>query len=225
MLALLLSGACSRELIAPDINQLSTACVGDGNTGEATWYRTDGRGNCSFGRRGDPLVAAMNTADYDEAALCGACVYIQGPTSGITVRVVDRCPGCKQGDIDLNREAFERLAPASVGRIPIRWQRVPCPVQGSLEYHFKAGGNQWWTAVQVRNHRHPIARLEYVDKTGKLRALRRARYNYFIEQAGMGPGPYTFVVTDVLGNQVRDEGVPLRIGQTVKSHAQLRECR
>lgn len=195
------------------------------NAGEATWYRTDGRGNCSFARRGDPLVAALNTADYDNAALCGACLSIEGPRGAVTVRVIDRCPGCKKGGIDLNREAFERLADPGDGRIPVRWRRIPCDVEGPLAYHFKAGGNQWWTAVQVRNHRHPIERLEYEGPSGELKAIPRARYNYFVAADGMGPGPYSFVVTDIVGNQIRDEGVPLRVGQQVKSHSQLPKCR
>ena len=44
-------------------------------TGEGTYYNADGTGNCSFDPSPEDLmVAAMNHADYDNAALCGAFI-------------------------------------------------------------------------------------------------------------------------------------------------------
>src|SRR5688572_17826399 len=64
------------------------ACDGEVHTGEATYYGADGSGNCSFAAApGDPLVAAMNDADYAASAACGACVEIDGPDASITVRI------------------------------------------------------------------------------------------------------------------------------------------
>ncbi len=37
----------------------------------------------------------------------------------------------------------------------------------------------------------------------------RLDYNYFIAASGMGPGPYTFRVTDVNGATLEDSGVAL----------------
>jgi expansin (peptidoglycan-binding protein) len=178
-------------------------------TGEGTYYDADGSGNCSFPPSpGDLLVAAMNELDYDGSAVCGACVAIDGPDGSVTVRIVDRCPECAAGDIDMSPQAFERIAPIAAGRVPISWRYVACEPAGALVYHFKEGSNQWWTAVQIRNHRHPIATFEFQAEDGSFRAVPRESYNYFVEASGMGPGPYTFRVTDVLGNMVEDTGVP-----------------
>jgi expansin (peptidoglycan-binding protein) len=184
-------------------------CDGALHTGEGTYYGADGSGNCSFpAAPGDPLVAAMNDADYAASAVCGACVEVEGPDATITVRIVDRCPGCAPGDIDLSEGAFPMIAAKELGRVPISWRVVSCPVSGPIVYHFKEGSNQWWTAVQVRNHRNPIATFEYKTMDGSWKSVERVDYNFFIDTAGMGTGPYSFRVTDVEGNVLEDDGVP-----------------
>ncbi|MBK9757165.1 MAG: hypothetical protein IPO88_27450 [Nannocystis sp.] len=177
--------------------------------GKATYYAADGSGNCSFDANpNDPLVAAMNTTDYAASAVCGACVAIDGPDGSITVRIVDRCPECPQGNIDLAEGAFPMIADKQLGIVPISWQYVSCPVAGNLVYHFKEGSNQWWTAVQVRNHRNAIAKFEYRAMDNTWKDVARVDYNFFIDESGMGPGPYDFRVTDVAGNTLEDHGVP-----------------
>jgi expansin (peptidoglycan-binding protein) len=185
------------------------ACEGPVHDGVATYYDADGSGNCSFpAAPGDPLVAAMNDADYAASAVCGACVAIDGPDGKATVRIVDRCPECPPGHIDLHPDAFAMLADPQLGVVPISWAYVPCPVAGNIAYHFKEGSNQWWTAVQVRNHRNAVASFEYRDAMGDWKPVERVDYNFFIDMSGMGPGPYSFRVTDVYGNVLEDAGVP-----------------
>jgi expansin (peptidoglycan-binding protein) len=193
--------------------------------GEGTYYAADGSGNCSFPPSpGDLRVAAMNQTDYAGSNACGACAAIDGPDGTVTVRIVDRCPECAPGDIDLSPEAFAEIAPLSAGRVPITWRYVPCATTGPIVYHFKDGSNPWWTAVQVRNHRHPIARFEYRDGDGVFRTVPRVEYNYFVEENGMGEGPFTFRVTDVTGAVVEDEGVPLLDDGDAQGGAQLAAC-
>lgn len=193
-------------------------------SGEGTFYAADGSGNCSFDASpGDLMVAAMNAVDYGTADWCGACVEVTGPMGTITVRVVDQCPECARGDLDLSREAFERIAPLSAGRVPITWHEVACDVSGPLAYHFKDGANAFWTAIQVRNHRYPIATLEaLVD--GAYRELPRLEYNYFVEEAGLGDGPYTLRVTDTHGQIVEDSGIALGDDVTRAGASQFAVC-
>jgi expansin len=179
-------------------------------TGEGTYYAATGAGACSFAATGaNPLlVGAMNAQDYANSSVCGACARVVGPSGEVTVRIVDLCPECVHGDIDLSPDAFEQLAPLPEGRIPITWEFVPCAVSGPIVYHFKEGSNQWWTAVQIRNHENAIASFEYRGDDGNWRDVPRFDYNFFIDESGMGPGPYTFRVTDVYGNVLEDSGVP-----------------
>ncbi len=123
------------------------------------------------------------------------------------VRIVDQCPGCAEGDVDLSQEAFAEIAELSAGRVDITWQLVSPVLDGPIVYHFKDGSNQWWTAVQIRNHRNPIAKVEYWNGSSYVDVLRLS-YNYFVEAGGMGPGPYNFRVTDTLGNVLEDVNIP-----------------
>ncbi len=195
------------------------------HTGEATYYTfADGSGNCSFDPTPDDLmVGAMNDFDYGDSWVCGECVSLTGPDGTIRIRIVDRCPECQPGDIDLSPLAFSLIAELSRGRVPISWEVVPCDVTGPIEYHFKEGSNQWWTAVQIRNHRYAVAGLEVLDG-GVYTPVPRLRYNYFVETAGLGPGPYSFRVTDVNGAVLADSGIPHMENASVPGSGQFPLC-
>ncbi|NUP06594.1 MAG: hypothetical protein HOW73_11105 [Polyangiaceae bacterium] len=179
--------------------------------GEATYYDfADGSGNCSFPATPDDLlVGAMNHADYAGSAACGTCAEVSGPNGSVTVRVVDQCPECPQGDIDLSPEAFEQIAALEAGRVPIQWRYVACDVDGPIVYHFKEGSNPWWVAIQIRNHRTPIQSVEAKDESGNYVSLVRADYNFFLKEDGLGEGPFSLRVTDTLGEVLEDTGIAL----------------
>ena len=196
------------------------------HVGEATYYDfADGSGNCSFPATPDNLmVGAMNASDYADSAICGACVHIDGPQGSVEVRIVDQCPECAPGDIDLSPEAFALIAPIEDGRVPISWSVIPCAVDGPIVYHFKDGSNPWWTAVQIRNHRHAIAGFEFQDSQGDWVSVSRVDYNYFVADAGMGEGPLAFRVTDVAGNVLEDSDIPLLDDADAPGQAQFPAC-
>lgn len=194
-------------------------------TGEGTYYDADGTGNCSFAASpGDLMVAAMNDPDYDGAARCGACVAVTGPNGSVVVRIVDRCPGCAHGDLDLSREAFAVIAPLAAGRVPITWREVACEVTGPIRYRFKEGSNPFWTAIQLRNHRYAIAALAARNPDGSWRELPRLAYNYFVADPGLGDGPYALRVTDQRGHVLEDESIALGDGAERAGAAQLERC-
>lgn len=96
-------------------------------SGEATYYDADGTGACGFKATPNALmVAAMNKAQYKKS-LCGQCIHVKGPKGEVTVRIVDLCPGCSMGDVDLSRQAFQAISPLSAGRVKISWSFVACP--------------------------------------------------------------------------------------------------
>jgi len=191
--------------------------------GIATYYDATGAGACSFDPSpNDLMVAAMNAVEYDNSAVCGAYVRVTGPKGSITVRIVDLCPECLAGHLDLSQEAFGQIADLYLGRVPITWQVVSPALVGPIAYHFKDGSNQWWTAVQIRNHRNPIARLEYLKAGSQWVSVPRVSYNYFVQtNPGMGPGPYTFRVTDSYGNVLIDSGIPNLDNGTVNGVSQF----
>lgn len=195
------------------------------HTGEATYYDVDGSGNCGFeASPNDLMVAAMNQADWDGSAVCGQCVRVDGPNGSVTVRITDRCPGCAEGDLDLSREAFQQIAALATGRVAITWRPVPCEVTGPIRYRFKDGSNPFWVGIQIRNHRHAVKTVEAKLADGTWKSIGRQNYNYFVDAAGLGDGPYTLRVTDVHGLMVEDTNVPLGDNTEAAGAAQLPVC-
>ena len=195
-------------------------------TGDGTYYTTaDGTGNCSFDAVANPLVAAMNAPDYMNAAWCGACLDVTGPNGHVVVRVVDQCPECKHGDLDLSPQAFQLIAPLSAGRVSITWHEVPCDVTGPIGYRFKEGSNPYWSAIQIRNGRWPVAKLEAKDQSGAWIDVPRLDYNYFVDASGLGNGPYALRVTDQRGHVIEDDSVPFTGASTsTPSGSQFDAC-
>jgi expansin (peptidoglycan-binding protein) len=202
----------------------SCAAIPDDEIGDGTYYDADGTGACSFDASPDDLmVAAMNAPDFDNAAWCGACLEVTGPMGVVTVRVVDECPGCAHGDLDLSPQAFQMISPLSAGRVSIMWHEVACNVTGPIAYHFKDGANAYWTAIQIRNHRYPIAKVEAMAGSA-YQDIPRVDYNFFVDSSGLGPGPYALRVTDTRGHVLDDTGVPLGDNTTTNGAAQFPAC-
>ncbi len=191
--------------------------------GIATYYYATGAGACSFDPSpNDLLVSAMNAEEYNNAAYCGAFVEVYGPSGTVTVRIVDLCPDCQAGHLDLSREAFAKIANPVLGRVSISWRVISPALNGPIAYHFKDGSNQWWTAVQIRNHRNPIAKFEYRTSGGQWMTVPRVSYNYFVQtNPGMGMGPYTFRMTDMYSNTLTDSGIPFIENGTVNGTGQF----
>lgn len=137
------------------------------------------------------------------------------------MRIDDQCPGCAPGDVDLDEEAFVQIADRSQGRIPIRWEYVAC-TPPTLSLYFKEGSNPWWTAIQVRDHRYPVASVAWRPSgTTKFTKLPREDYNYFVAASGMGAGPYDFKLTDVFGQVVKVYKVALNVGAEIPTKKQF----
>jgi expansin len=192
------------------------------HTGIATYYDATGAGACSFDPSpNDLMVTALNAEEYNNAAYCGAYVQVNGAKGSIVVRIVDLCPECLAGHLDLSREAFALIDDPIKGRVPITWRIVSPAISGPIAYHFKEGSNQWWTAVQIRNHRNPIAKFEYWSGSQWV-TVPRVSYNFFVQtNPGLGVGPYTFRVTDMYTNALTDSGIPFIENGTIDGAAQF----
>jgi expansin (peptidoglycan-binding protein) len=178
-------------------------------TGEGTFYGATGQGSCSYEATTDRMIAAMNQTDYQNSQACGAHLSVTGPSgTTITVEIVDRCPKCKPGDIDLSAEAFAKLAVPSAGRIRISWKLLSPARSGPVAYKYKDGSTRYWCGIQVRNHRNPVRSLE-VQVNGTWKSLPRQAYNYFLSADGTGCGG-TVRVTDIYGHQLVDSGIAIK---------------
>lgn len=193
---------------APSARRISP---GTTHTGVATAYDIgDGNGACSYGPTADVMTAAMNTADYETSAACGA--YVSVRTAGgasVTVRITNECPSpCAVGQIDLSQQAFAKLAPLVTGRIPITWSLLSPATSDTISIRYKTGSSQYWCGIQAIGHRNPLARLEVRTSAGWTR-LARTDYNYFLSEHGEGCGS-AIRLTDVYGERLTVEAMPVR---------------
>jgi len=119
-------GAKSQATDASADARSNDAAMGTVYSGEATYYNADGTGACGFKATPNDLdVAAMNGSQYKKS-WCGQCVLVTGPKGMVKVRIVDLCPGCASGGLDLSEQAFGSIAALSAGRVKITWVTVPC---------------------------------------------------------------------------------------------------
>jgi expansin len=165
----------------------------------------------------------MNSDDWEGSLPCGACANVTGPHGQVTVEIVDLCPECVHGDLDLSPDAFERLAPLVDGRIQIAWELVACEPEGPITWQFSAGSNPWWVAVQVRNHRNQVASVQ-ADTGDGWRQMTRTNWNHFIAEAGLGAGPFRLRAIDVHGEIIVDDAVPLLEDAGVDGPTQFPSC-
>ncbi|CAG8642896.1 7532_t:CDS:2 [Paraglomus brasilianum] len=108
---------------------VGTGGLGLSGSGDGTYYDPGiGTGSCGTLHTGDELVAALNAPQYgtfanpNDSPVCGKCVEVTGPKGTVKVKIVDKCPVCKNGDIDLSPAAFDKIADEAVGRVPVTWK-------------------------------------------------------------------------------------------------------
>lgn len=198
------------------------------HTGDGTFYGGGYEGGCAML---DPVsrdywIVAMNLADYNDAQLAGAYIEVTGELGTINMLVTDLLPEGKKGDLDLYTDAFPLIAPAEKGRVPVSWKIIPLDSaeNAPVSYKYKEGTTEYWCGIQVRNHRYPITKLEYLDENGEFIEIKRRPYNYF-ESDGMGKDPFTFRITDIYGQVIIDENIPLSYDDTeiIQGHVQFPE--
>jgi expansin (peptidoglycan-binding protein) len=182
--------------------------------GTATHYVLSGTGNCSYpSAPAGGLYVALSPPEYDGAAACGGYLEVSGPDGSVSVEVIDQCPPCASGHIDLSEAAFSRIAPLAAGLVSVTYRSVtdpPLPAPVSLLV--KEGSSQYWLALLAMNTGNPLALVQVETASGGWRDLARADYNYWLASSGAGPGPFTVRLTDTDGHQITVHGVTLDPG-------------
>lgn len=207
------SPACA-SVISP--NQASGEAVSPNQaSGEATHYVLQpGNGNCSYpAATTDQMYAALSPAEYGSAAACGSYLAVTGPDGSVTVEVVDQCPECRAGHIDLSEQAFARIAQLSAGLVPVTYHTIiDPPLPAPLSLRVKEGSSPYWLALLPVGGGNPITRVRVSSAYRGGQDLARASYNYWLAPSGMGAGPFTVQLTDSVGHQATIAGISLTPG-------------
>jgi expansin (peptidoglycan-binding protein) len=192
-------------------------------SGQATYYTlAAGGGNCSYaGPPADNLYVALGPTEYASAARCGGYLDVTGPNGTVRVKVIDQCPECAPGHLDLSYEAFTRLGSRAGGIIPITYRTVRDPtLPGPLQVRVQEGSSRYWLALVPVNHGNPLAGVE-VRGTGDWQVLHRTGHNYWLAEHGAGGGPFTLRLTDTEGHRAVVAGVPLSPGKVQNSAVRM----
>ncbi|WP_353899190.1 expansin EXLX1 family cellulose-binding protein [Micromonospora harpali] len=193
--------------------------------GKATFYDSKGAGgNCSYpSAPANRLYVALGPTEYAAGAACGGHLDVTGPKGTVRVLVMDQCPECAPGHLDLSREAFARIADPVQGIVSVSYRAVvDPPLPGPLTFRIKEGASRYWFAVLVADHGNPLRAVEVRQgDSGGWRAAARQDYNYWLVESGVGPGPYSIRVTDVYGHRVTAGGVRLTPGQVQRGTVRM----
>jgi len=191
------------------------------HSGTATFYTLGGTGNCGTPPPADNLFVALGPSEYAAAGACGGYLDVTGGKGTVRVKVIDQCPECATGHLDLSRQAFARIDDPVRGQVPITYTGVVNPATGTgLSFVVKTGSSAYWLAVLVDNAGNPLSTVE-VRQGGSWRALDRQDYNYWLAAGGAGRGPFTLRVTDVYGHQATVSGVALSPGAVQRTAVRL----
>jgi len=191
---------------------VSGAAAGGAASQTATHYVLAGLPNCSYSPPADGLYVALPAPEYAGAADCGGYLEVSGPDGSVRVKVIDQCPECAAGHIDLSETAFARLAPLSAGLVSVSYALLADPaLPGPVSVEVKQGSSRYWLALLADNTGNPLAAVQVETPSGWL-PLARASYNYWIAPSGAGAGPFTVRLTDIRGHQVTVSGITLSPG-------------
>jgi expansin (peptidoglycan-binding protein) len=199
-------------------NTTTAACAAPptGNTvrtGKATFYDLGGgMGNCSFpSAPANDLFVALGNAQYSTGAACGSYLDVTGPKGKVRVKVIDSCPGCAPGHLDLSRTAFKRIANEVQGVVPVTYKAVVnAATPGPLSVRFADGASRWWFAVLIDNHANPLTSVKVKGPGRNWRSAQHKDDNHWVINADVGAGPFTLTFTDVYGHNGTATGIKLQ---------------
>jgi hypothetical protein len=184
--------------------------------GRAYFYNPgSGDGSCSFGRLpASGLYVSLGAPQYAAGSACGSYLDITGPEGTVRAEVVDDCPGCSHGGIDMSQAAFARVADPAQGTALVSYQLARNPrLPGPLALRVARSASARWLALQVINHGNLLAAVDVgaAHRPG-WRRLALSPDDYWVAPAGAGAGPFRVRVTDIFGHRVVLGGIRLAPG-------------
>ncbi len=150
-------------------------------TGTATHYVLAGTGNCSPVTAGGRAVRGAVTVRVRRCRRVRELRRGQRPDGSVTAEVIDQCPPCAAGHVDLSEAAFSRIAPLSAGLVPVSYRTVADPALARpISLRVKEGSSPYWLALLVQNTGNPLASVQVASPSGGWQNLARADYNYWL---------------------------------------------
>ncbi|OBS22445.1 hypothetical protein FPOA_08782 [Fusarium poae] len=197
--------------------------VGNGASvsGSSTFYGGNlSGGNCMFTTYTLPagiLGTAFSGQKWDNSANCGACIEVTGPSGTVKAMIVDKCPECEPGHLDLFPDAFKAVGGTN-GIVKTSYKFVECGITTPLVLHNKSGTSANWFSIQVVNANEPVKSVEVSIDGGKTwKATERKDYNFFENPSGFGKESVDVKITSSTGKTVIVNKVGVTAGAQYKA--------
>lgn len=116
VVAATLGGAATIDTRAPAADAAAASY-----SGQMTYFYP-GLGACGETNSNTDAVAAVSSAVYASGGGCNKVATIHYNGKSTTARVVDLCPSCATGSIDVSPTVFQALSDLSAGRIDVTWE-------------------------------------------------------------------------------------------------------
>lgn len=156
----------------------------------------------------DMEIVAVNKPELNsygvQSALSGAYIEITGPKGTTVAYVTDCYTEAFEGALDLCRISCDKIGDTNVpgGRIPLSWRVIEAPIVGNFTYRILPASSKWWLALQVRNHKYPVMKLEYFNDSEWI-DVTKDRCNYFAIR-NINSNTLKVRITDIRGKVVTD---------------------
>ncbi|KAI9911401.1 hypothetical protein PsorP6_009785 [Peronosclerospora sorghi] len=179
--------------------------------GDGTSYVLDrvSSGNCNF-------MSALPTASSNYVALndpqsanlgnCGRCIEVSCIDAQCTVKnktaivqVVDRCPECGTGALDLPPGLYKEITGFGPNRLRVRWRFVACPNAGTVHVCLKTGSNPQWAAIQPTNS---VVGVQSVHVNGVSLTILNGAYYYVADHVITDLKAVTIAITSMSGDVI-----------------------
>ncbi|KAM0300898.1 hypothetical protein HYE67_004822 [Fusarium culmorum] len=175
-------------------------------SGSSTFYGGNlAGGNCMFSTYTLPagiMGTAFSGQVWDSSANCGACIEVTGPHGTIKAMIVDKCPECDPGHLDLFPNAFKAVGGTN-GIVKTSYKFVECGITTPLVLHNKSGTSANWFSIQVVNSNEPVKSVEVSVNGGKTwQKTQRKDYNFFENPAGFGKTSVDVKITSSTGKTI-----------------------
>ncbi|MCX6182394.1 MAG: expansin EXLX1 family cellulose-binding protein [Bacteroidetes bacterium] len=199
-----------------------SSCDGTVYSGDGTYYidaeapaSQSSLFNCSFKHPEiKPYYGAMNNTQYATADYCGACVELTGNvgTKGTQIiEIVDKCPECLVGDIDLSTQAFLAVfGDLVIGRANMSWHEVACPWSTAPVNITTQGSNQWYAKLIIAKHKNRINKVEMYSGSSWVNLIRSSD-NGWVGSVNV-TGLTQVRITDIFGQQLIVDNVEVASG-------------
>jgi expansin len=189
-------------------------------TGEAVFYDPGSAvGSCSLGPFGTHgRYVSLPPQQYRDGAACGTYLDVQGPHGRVLAEVVDLCPSCAATSIDLDRDAFVRVAGPDAGSATVTYRRVVNPPLHHRIWLRVSATVSGRLALQVIHHGNrltSVALASPVQAGSHWQPLTLGPNDFWVSTAGPPAGPVTVRITDSAGHQVILSRVMLTPGATI----------